>query len=215
MKRCVFAVLMLAACIATAGAAPVSLTFTGTILSTDPNGPYAGVSGSFSGGLTYDTVGSDILEPPPDVGNYMFLESPYNFFLNLPGSSIFSPSSGVGVYDDGGAGIFASDTIELSTKFQGIGYIAMLTGPNSSFAGDAIPETSLVTSFWETGTFNIWGPAFAVWLVGSIDSVSAVPEPATLPLLVLGLLGLVAFRRWVSQRGSGNDDAAGSPSTPD
>lgn len=193
MSRCILALLLIAGWITTAGAVPVSVTFMGTILSTNPSGPYAGLSGSFSGGITYDTVGSDDA-PLPGVGGYSFVGSPYGYFVNLPGSSIVAPGAGVGVYDDGG-GFYPSDTIELTTKFQAVGYIAALSGPNGSFAGEAIPDASILPSFWHTGTFTIRGPSLDTWLVGSIDAVTVIPEPAALYLLAFGLLGLAGYRR--------------------
>src|SRR5687768_15468290 len=155
-------------------AAPVSLSFTGTIVSTDPTGPYAGLSGSITGRITYDPSGADQY-PLPGTGNYMFVGDPYRFHVELPGASITAPHSGVGVYDNG-AGFYSSDTIELTTKYEAIGYLVILHGPNGSFAGEAIPPASLITSFWESGSFQIWGPDFNTWLVGSIDSVSKVAK---------------------------------------
>jgi hypothetical protein len=177
MSRRILALLLIAGWMTTAAAVPVSVRFTGTILSTDPSGPFAGISGSFSGGITYDTVGTDDY-PPAGVGGYTFTGSPYGYFVNLPGSSIVAPGAGVNVYDDGG-GFYPSDTVELTTKYEAVGYIATLRGPNGSFAGEAIPDASILPSFWHTGTFTIRGPSFETWLTGSIDSVTVVALPAS------------------------------------
>jgi hypothetical protein len=89
MSRRILA-LFFAGWMTTAAAVPVSVRFTGTITSTNPSGPYAGVTGSFSGRLTFDTLGTDDC-PAPDSGCYGFIGtpfvmgSPYGFFLRLPG----------------------------------------------------------------------------------------------------------------------------------
>lgn len=205
MRRCLVTLVMLAGWITTAAAAPVSLTFTGAILSTDPFGPYAGLTGSFTGGISYDAAGID-QNSQPDAGEYQFLGSPYEFFLDLPGSQILAPASSVGVYDDG-AGFFPTDTMWLGTRYQAVEYVVQLSGPNGSFAGDLIPPESLIASFWDTGSFRITLD-FENWLVGRIDSVNAIPEPSGLPLLVCGLLALVVYRRRVFRAGSCQRSAA-------
>jgi hypothetical protein len=180
MSRRILA-LFFAGWMTTAAAVPVSVRFTGTITSTNPSGPYAGVTGSFSGRLTFDTLGTDDC-PAPDSGCYGFIGtpfvmgSPYGFFLRLPGSSIIASNSAVAVYDEGG-GFFPSDTVELSSKSQAIAYVVSLHGPNGSFAGEAMPDPRMLPSFWHTGTFRITDSNFVTYLRGSIDSVSVVALP--------------------------------------
>ena len=148
------------------------MAITGTIVSTNPSGPYAGVTGSFSIGVTFDTVATND-GWQPDMGIYNFLSSPYGFFVNLPGTSVAHFYSGVGIYDQG-AGIYAGDTVEFNTKKDAIGYRVALTGPNTTFASVAIPDPNILPSFWTTGTFLIISPDFQYWLTGSVDSVTVI-----------------------------------------
>ena len=75
------------------------------------------------------------------------------------------------------------------------GELLTLLGPDTSFAGTALPTADWLRSGWASGTFSIAGPELGYLMVANINSitVSAVPEPAAAALLLagLGVLGLL------------------------
>lgn len=201
-------------------ATPISLTFTATIQSVDPAGPFATASGSFAGGAIFDSVGTPITNSSyPDV-NYGFFGTPYVFYVNVsaapPWASSINvsgmPASGnnyvtVDVADNGAAGLFASDTVWFGTKASGVVYSIQFSGPNSSFASGEIPSVATLASFYTSATVRFTDSAGTNFLVANVDSAQFTPVPIPLPLalLVSGMawLGAVGIRRKYSLRPSG------------
>lgn len=187
------------------------------------------VSDAFTGSFSYD-LGQPDTDGSPNIGNYV--AGPFDLILNLPNSTPTVTQSNftnsfVDVRND--QGLFASDRFVISGRdvfdppagqIQTVDDITIQLDDLSglAFGSDSLPAVlnladfgpSFVTMQYSrcvaTGGFPSCDPiigflSFRAQLT-SIEALSAVPLPATLPLFAggLGLLGL--FGWWRRRRAS-------------
>jgi hypothetical protein len=223
-----------------AEAVPVTIVFTGSVDAIlDPDGLTPGflqagtpVTGSFTFESTLPGSGT-----APSPRSYFMTNS--GFTLDFPNGS--APASGIAISVENN-GDFGFDTVEVATGLQPLAGFLVGPGPSflridlvvlnfSDPTGTALSNQRLPTSpdQWEllgNGSFQITGCPFTLPIegycfppfdpvyvaFGSIDSATVVPEPASLLLLLSGLLGL---RRLGGVERSGDDSAGdGSPDQP-
>jgi hypothetical protein len=92
----------------------------------------------------------------------------------------------------------AMDNVSFLQKTLGVSYYLDLLGPDTSFAGTALPTNSWLSSGWTQGYFTIQDLAHtSTVLSANVTSltVSLVPEPATAVLMLAGIAGLWLARR--------------------
>ena len=214
MRKVLFAVLVCALFGATAQpalASPLQVQVTGTISTT--LGPFT-AGDNFLITVSVDSTTPD-LEAFPWTGHYMTGQ----FSFTSPGYSATSPNALLYIFPEAPDtfGIFASQAVGLtgaSVSGRSLGWInaRIVDNDGNPFSTDALPTQLDSSTFEETALFidfctsftgdltggSCTGPLEINGVVGTATIVpAAVPEPATLSLLGLGLAGVAVghYRR--------------------
>ena len=174
-----------------ARAALINANFAGTITS-QTNTSYA-VGGSLAGSFTYDTSAS--VYDSFNVGLY-FLPADAASLVPAPYSSVQSVQfQALAAAGATGGTTDASLTVDLETNgsFNTTNLLAFVRSPGAITTDPADPNPSFISYFAQDAN----GVSTSVTAnLGSFSAtVSAVPEPASLALLMLPVLGLAFLRR--------------------
>lgn len=212
-------------------AAIVTYAYTGTVTFVAPSGaPYGLTIPAFSpvsGRITYDT---EAAPTHPDTGStatgfstgylqqiaqgftgtFGDVEVSADEYLvlvadNVPGPSmtvvdrfrivfsnspIFTPALGAPLMVNGTEQTVGSFSIQL-------------TAPSTLYSDESLPPSLNLADFSSTTTQFMDTPSGTVDVMFSVESLVAVPEPATAPMLLLGI-GALLFLRHRSRRGRGH-----------
>jgi hypothetical protein len=184
-----------------ATASPITFAFTGTVTQVsldDPDifGGSVGVDTPFSGSYTFESTASDGISAATD-GSYA---SPFTLSVDFSGDSLGPFSvTGFAVNTRNGSpdqyGVYGNDgTFEIQF---------LLESSSNPLSTDALPLTppTLASFTQRLFTFRDATGLGLPEILGTIDSLActdgcaAVPEPGTLGLLALGIVGSAIERR--------------------
>jgi hypothetical protein len=198
-------------------AAPITFNFSGTVTSIDdPLNAFAGVVAgtTFSGSYTFESTTPDAAPGDPTDGRYAGAITAFS--LTIGGHSLFGPGDDLSpnqirVRDNTGAtgNIDSYNVLADLQNYGGYSDIDVLRlggqGPNTVFGSDALPLTpdffaSLAVTFFRLVLYEGSGPTKvqAGLIDGTLTSMTtttSVPEPSTLGMLGLAMIGLALMRR--------------------
>jgi len=190
-----------------AEATPVTIQFTGTLIAVDSNRfPLVSVGDSFSGIYVYDDSWLDV-SPIPILGQYFSGTGAYGFTTQVGAYTFANVTWATGamvtIYNACCPGNMI-DGLQLqgftNTGSQDINLYSVLNQTTTTTQLTQLLSIAPLALFdyQSTWAFND-GSSNLTGQLNSIQVVSAVPEPATLSLFVLGLAG-GAVRRWRHRR---------------
>jgi PEP-CTERM motif len=161
----------------------------------------------FSGTYTFDSVAVDAI-PDPQSGAYFSVGPPFGFSLDLGGFHFVNGGVGIVTENDypspirdgyGTATLFPNDNVYSGDISYGF---SLYSDPNDVFGTDGLPllppdlALFLTRSFNFTWNFTADDNTFVqVEVIGTIDSLTTVPEPGTIPLLGVALLSALGLQR--------------------
>jgi hypothetical protein len=188
-----------------AAASPVTVLMTGLWTKVDDVYGFLGgavLSGTgFSATLVYNNAALDS-NPSPLYGNYVFAPAQFSFTLSTGGFLFSHVAAGVNGIDVGnvvsgdGVGVWA-ETFSVSPSLPPLGLAyanPSLDDPTATaLSSDALTGVPWSVGAWSTSAMTFFAdiaddnPLTYFNLEGDITGFTAVPEPATLGLLSLGL----------------------------
>lgn len=180
----------------------IRLDFTGTV--TTSVGDVAPLGSTVRGSWVFDTdpaLYSNIYTDPVEGAHYTgYLISGYDYGFSQPGWTAPMHFSVFDVYDNGSQrypALYPADAVVFNASRPNADTLLTLLGPDTSFAGTAIPTADWLRGGWGSGTFSVAAPELGNLMVANVTgiTVSAVPEPATALLMLGGLGALVAAIR--------------------
>lgn len=184
----------------------IRLDFTGTV--TTSVGDVEPLGSTVTGSWVFDTdpgLYSNIYTDPVEGAHYTgYVVNGFHYGFSLPGWTEPTHFSIFDVYDNGSQrypALYPNDAVVFNASRPNADTFLTLLGPDTSFAGTAIPTADWLRGGWTSGAFSIAAPEIGNLMVANITgiTVSAVPEPAT-ALLMLGGVGALA---WARRRSSG------------
>lgn len=184
----------------------VALDFTATV-SLDDAG-YAPVGSVITGHYVFDrdpaSFTSQAVDPRFLLGeagtDYFYLSSMGETRVQFPSGSpdLSRGLRAIEVTDNVSWAEPSMDSVSFLHKFNAISYFLDLRGPDTSFAGTALPSNSWLSNGWTEGYFMMQDPFHSSTVLSArVTSlvVSPVPEPATAALMLAGLVGIGFIRR--------------------
>ncbi len=196
MRRLAPVCLALCVFVTPAAAEPITLQFTGTLNSVDPDVAHAlDIGDSFEFALTYETG------PPRSTGSLFNIYDGtiagriggYSFDSMSAGTGILASkrSGGLSFEYDGFAALFGN---ALPGGWRGraliFDFFDPLTTPGE-LPGVVGPEAAMQFGFYYARPDPSGNPPEGKLVAGQADSIHKVPEPGALLLLSLGVLGFV------------------------
>jgi hypothetical protein len=188
----------------------VTVNFSGTVTSIDdPSGYITGakIGDTFSGTVVYDTsLAPDVPGANPETYTYLHtttppFATPLGITVTLDGHTFASDGAGlmqITVQNDLAGKPFPDVFGAVADVSLGGGTHTLAGFALGDSTGKALSSTALPTgidlSQWTVGDFNLTNPTSATNIFAGTVNLNSVPEPASVMLLSLGMLGAVAAR---------------------
>ncbi len=189
-------------------AVPITFSFSGTVTNYfyDPStgdtfGGSVGVGTTFTGFYTFESTSPDWSPADPQYGGYHSVLLPYGMEATIGGNTVSGLSSDmlIDVWNTPGGDSYSA--VALDFGFQSLG-IQLSGGSSSIFDNDSLPLSPPDIADFAEARFgyavtDFFGPV-VLSVVGTLTEltlVSTIPEPTSLALMSLGLIGLGFARR--------------------
>ena len=192
-------------------ASQITFHFTGTVTQTnfDPSDPFGGSIGfgtAITGSYTFDSATPDS-DPSVSSASYQHAGPPYGLSINI-GGNLFSTNDFLAVNVLNGAGIDQYGVLACNggsaACFSGDLTVSMLMqdATGTALASAALPVAPPPVAAFPSRTLSLYrnyfddaGTFYQIQIDGTLDSLTAVPEPSTTTSLLLGCALFAIARR--------------------